>query len=81
MNHLNDWVAASAWKSLGISVLILSAAFACGFVLHRILFGILGRIAQKTSWGEKTLTYTRKPSRILFPLLIINLVAPVLDLP
>jgi small-conductance mechanosensitive channel len=72
---------ASVWKNLGISALILLAALACGFVLHRILFGVLGRILRRTPWGEKTLSYTRKPSSILFPLLIINLVAPFLDLP
>lgn len=81
MDSLNFFLETSFWKDLGVSFLILAAAFACGLILHWILFGILGRVVRKKPWGQKTLTYVRKPSRILFPLLVINLVAPVLVLP
>lgn len=71
----------SFWKDTVISFITLFASFACGFIFHRILFGILGRIVWGTPWGEKTISYMRRPSGILFPLLTINLVAPVLVLP
>lgn len=81
MDSLNIFLEISAWKNLGASAVILLAALACGFVIHGVLFGILGRVFRGTPWGKKAPSYTGKPSRILFPLLIINLVAPVLVLP
>lgn len=69
------------WKNFGTSAAFLSAAFVLGLALHRIIFGITGRLVRNLPWGEKGLASIRKPSRFLFPLLAVNLVAPSLDMP
>jgi len=69
------------WKEFGASALILAVAFGLGFLFHRILIGIIGRFVRNKPWTQKGLQYMRKPSRFLFPLLGVNLVAPSLDIP
>jgi len=81
MDSLNLFLETSFWKDFGVSALTLSVALAFGLVLHRIFFGVLGRLVQRSSWGAKAIAYTRKPSRLLFPLLAAHLVVPSLDMP
>lgn len=67
---------------MGISAGMMLAALALGTLLHSIIFSVLTRLARTTNtpWDEKALAYARNPSRILFPLFILNLVAPSIRL-
>ncbi len=80
MEYLNTLMELDAWRDVTVSAGLLVAAFAAGYLIHGALFWILGRVAAKTGgvWGPKALQYARNPSRLLFPLLILNMVAPSL---
>jgi small-conductance mechanosensitive channel len=71
------------WGELLVSGAWLLGAILLGLLLHTVLFWLLGRLARRTPtrWDEKALERTRNPSRLLFPLFVINLVVPHLVLP
>jgi small-conductance mechanosensitive channel len=83
VHYLQNLFTASAWQDLVVSTLLLLFALALGLLIHAVLFGVLGRVARRADlpWGLKALAYARKPSGILFPLLVLNLMAPSLRIP
>lgn len=81
MDGLNFILETSFWKDFLVSTLTLLSALAVGLVLHSAVYGVLGHLVRRPSWGEKGLAYTRKHSRFLFPLLAVDLVMPALDMP
>jgi hypothetical protein len=60
--------------------LVLACAVVVGLVAHRIAFHVLGRIARRTrwAWDEDLLRRLRSPSRLVLPLLAIQLSFPVI---
>ncbi len=66
-----------------ISAGYVLSAILLGLIVHAMLFKILGRLSGHTGifGDEALLRYARKPSRLIFPLLFINLVVPSLRLP
>jgi small-conductance mechanosensitive channel len=83
MHYLQNLFSGSVWREIGLSALLLLFAFGVGWLIHAVLFGVLGRVAKRAgmTWGVKTLQYARRPSSLLFPLMVLNLVAPSLRLP
>jgi small-conductance mechanosensitive channel len=83
MDFPNPLIDPGIWRDVTVSAGLLVLAFAIGYGLHGLTFGILGRMTRRESmkWGQRALQYARNPSRILFPLLLLNLVAPSLRLP
>lgn len=71
------------WRDLGISAGLVLAALVVGTLIHSLVFAVLTRLARRTAtaWDDKALEYARNPSRLLFPLFVINLVVPALRLP
>jgi small-conductance mechanosensitive channel len=71
--------------SLGVVVSagLLLAAVLLGLLIRHVLFWVLERLSRQTGtpWDDRAVAYARKPSRVLFPLLVINLVSPSLALP
>ncbi len=70
-------------RDILISAAYLFSAVLLGLTVHAIVFKILRRIIGHAEifGDEALLRYSRKPSRLIFPLLFINLVVPSLRLP
>lgn len=83
MDYIDILLNAEAWKDVSISAGMVLAALVLGTLLHSFVFAVLTRMARRTDtpWDEKALEYVRKPSRILFPLFLLNLMAPAVRLP
>ncbi len=83
MDYIYIFLNEETWKNVGISAGIILAALVLGTLLYLFVFAGLTRLARSTStpWDEKALEYARKPSRILFPLFMLNLMAPSIRLP
>ncbi len=73
----------TTWRDVAISVGLVLAAVVVGIVVHAITYAILGKVAPKarTPWAERAIRYSRKPNRLIFPLLVISIVVPSLQLP
>lgn len=69
------------WQNALRAALILSVAAAFGSIVHAILFGAAARIASRTEGDldERLLRYARRPTRLILPLIAIQLFFPVLD--
>jgi small-conductance mechanosensitive channel len=82
MNYSDIFLNVEAWKDAGISVGMMLAALLLGTLFHAIVFAVLSRFARRTStpWDDRALAYARKPSRFLFPLFMLNLLAPSIHL-
>jgi len=72
-----------AWRDVTISVGLVLAAVVFGMLIHSIAYAILGRLVRRaaTPWAERIVHYSRKPNRFIFPLVVINLVVPSLQIP
>lgn len=82
-DRFQDLVDVTTWMDALVSGAWLLGAILLGLVLHAGLFWTLGRLARRTPtpWDQKALQLARSPSRLLFPLFVINLVVPYLALP
>ena len=71
------------WLGPVASAGVLLAAWLLGLLVHRVLFWILEGLSRRTStaWDDRAVDYTRRPSRLLLPLLVVNLVVPSLAIP
>jgi small-conductance mechanosensitive channel len=73
--------AAGPWlEPLLVGAGIVVAAAAAGLVAHAVLFFVLGRVARVTrwAWDEAVVVHLRRPSRLMLPLLAIQLALPLL---
>lgn len=71
------------WWGLGTSLTVVVVALAFGLMLHAVLFHVLRRAAPDHSDRVLALIprHLAAPSRLLFPLLILSVVAPTLVMP
>ena len=71
------------WKNLGEAAGVILGAVALGLLLHWAAFAVMTRISSRarSPWVRSALDHVRKPSRILLPLFMVNLVLPSLELP
>ncbi len=71
------------WLGPLASAGVLLAAWLLGLLIHRVLFWALERLSRRTVtvWDNRAIEYTRRPSRVLLPLLVLNLVVPSLTIP
>jgi small-conductance mechanosensitive channel len=71
------------WLGSVASMGVLLAAWLLGLLIHRLVFWGLERLSPRTgaTWHDRAIEYTRGPSRLLFPLLVLNLVLPSLAIP
>lgn len=74
---------ADSWRDWGISAAQILGAILAGLLLHRLVFSVLHRVTLKSSLelGKLIVRYGQGPSRLIFPLLFLNLAAPSLRLP
>ncbi len=72
-----------SWGSLAWSFGTLVAAVLAALIVHRILFAVSSKIANRTETGldNSFIKHSRKPSALLLPLIGIIIVMPVLHLP
>ncbi len=70
------------WKPILIELGIIVGAGLIGLIVHFVIFGILSRIARRTSnvWDNSFIKHTRRPLKYLIILLAINLAMPVVAL-
>lgn len=73
----------TSWGSLAWSLGTLAAAIIAGFIVHRIFFAVLSRIANRTTStiDNSFVAHSRKPAALLLPLIGVILVMPLLHLP
>ncbi len=71
------------WRDVAVSLGLVAAALVAGIVAHSVTYALLGRLAERarTRWAERAVHYSRKPNRLVFPLLIISFMVPSLQLP
>ncbi|PYT78166.1 MAG: mechanosensitive ion channel protein MscS [Acidobacteria bacterium] len=72
-----------AWPGwLWSAALLLGATF-LGLVVHFVIFSLGRKLAQRTasSFGDSFVRHSSRPARMIFPLLVLFLVMPVLQLP
>ena len=79
---LNDFLEID-WWSLGTSLTVIMLALVFGLALHAVLFHVFRRAAPEQSDRVLALIprYMAAPSRLLFPLLVLMVVAPALVMP
>jgi small-conductance mechanosensitive channel len=70
------------WQNWAWGMVLIALAGAAGAVLHAIVFSIAHRVARRAnnSVADRLVTYAQAPSRLIFPMLAIQLVMPALVL-
>ncbi len=73
----------STWRDVAVSAGLLLAAVVAGTLVHWLLYAILRRVVHRAtaSWAERAVHYSKRPNRLIFPLVIISLMVPSLQLP
>lgn len=70
-----------AWENWAWGILLVVGAAAAGSILHTIIFHLGHRIARRSGdLADKLVTYAQNPSRLIMPMLAIQLVLPRLEL-
>lgn len=71
------------WSDALISAGLILVAILIGLFVHSVVFAVLKRVVREATapWADRAVYYSRKPSRLIFPLIVVNLVAPSLRLP
>ncbi len=83
MNWQNSMENLEGWEAIAVSGVVVLGAIVVGMVLYAILFHYLHRWAEKAQPGVRGILIRRcsAPVRILLPLLLINLTAPLQSFP
>lgn len=84
MDFITDMLPdAATWRDIAMSAGLALAAIAVGALVHTIAFAILKRVSvrARNPWFETGVERSRKPGRLIFPLLIITFLVPALPLP
>lgn len=71
------------WWGLILALIVISVALGVGLLLHAVLFFVLRRFFPEGTDGTLAMIprHLTAPSRLLFPLLVLMVVAPTLDMP
>ena len=71
------------WEAVGFSTVILLGAILVGMILYGIVFHVLNKWSENAKPGIRTVLIRRirGPARVLLPLFIINLTAPLQNFP
>lgn len=69
-----------SWQSLVWGLLLLLIAAGIGSILHTIIFSVAHRVARRggETLADKLVTYAQNPSRIIMPVLAVQVALPTL---
>lgn len=70
-------------QAVAVAAAIALAVVLAGVALHAIVYALLGRVARRSAapWAVQVLERSRRPGRLLVPLLLLSLAVPSLELP
>lgn len=83
MHYFERLFGGVAWQDTLVSLALLLAAVACGWLTRVIIHAILTRLSKRTrfGWDDLALIHGRRPAGLLIMLFYLNIVSPLLRLP